>query len=148
MTLLDYFNTPETVLPQELVDGALHVRDAPSVSHQRAVLKFAIALQAHVERNGLGEIFVAPVDVILDPDRPLVLQPDVLFLSAERCDLIEDRLYGAPDLVLEILSPHPRIGRLDERIGWFAEFGVPEYKFASNDEMLTEMGLTRQTEAG
>ena len=126
MTLLEYFDTPETVLPQELIYGRMHVADAPSVSHQRIVLRLAIALNDHVEQHQLGEVLVAPVDVVLDRDRGLVLQPDLLFVSRDHGGQVLDRIYGAPDLVIEVLSPHPRIGRLDERIAWFAEHGVRE----------------------
>lgn len=125
MTLLEYYNTPETVVPQELVDGILHVADAPFVSHQRVVLKLAIALQTHADRAG-GEVLVAPVDVILDERRPLVLQPDLLYLTPERQSLVADRVYGAPDLVVEVLSPRPRIGDLDQKTRWYAQYGVRE----------------------
>jgi Uma2 family endonuclease len=66
------------------------------------------------------------MDVILDAAEGLVVQPDVLFVSSARQDIVMDRVYGAPDLVAEVLSPHPRIGRLDERVGWFARYGVRE----------------------
>lgn len=126
MTLHEYQRTPKTVLPQELVDGVLHVADAPFVAHQRVVFRLARALQEHVEQADSGEVFVAPIDVVLDRDRPLVLQPDLLFIARERSDLVQERIYGAPDLVVEVLSPNPRIGRLEDRIRWFAEYGVRE----------------------
>ena len=56
----------------------------------------------------------------------LILQPDLLFISNARRHILTDRIRAAPDMVLEVLSPHPRIGRLDERIAWFAEYGVRE----------------------
>lgn len=77
-------------------------------------------------RRGAGEVVIAPIDVILDADRPLVLRPDLLFISKDRADIVRERIYGAPDLAIEVLSPHPRIGQLDERIQWFAEYGVRE----------------------
>jgi len=126
MTLLEYFDTPERPLPQELIFGAIRVADAPLVHHQRVVLRLAMVLQAHAEPLALGEVLVAPVDVILDAERALVLQPDLLFVSHERHDIVRERVYGAPDLVVEVLSPHPRIGALDERIRWFATYGVRE----------------------
>lgn len=55
-----------------------------------------------------------------------MLQPDIVFVSHSRRDIVLDRIYGAPDLAIEILSPHPRIGRLDERVQWFAQYGVQE----------------------
>jgi Uma2 family endonuclease len=126
MTLAEYQATSTTVLPQELIYGAFRAADAPLVNHQRAVFRLARAIQAHVEGAGLGEVFVAPIDVILDADRALVLQPDLLFVSRERAEIVRDRIYGPPDLVVEVLSPNPRIGKLDERMSWFAEYGVRE----------------------
>jgi Uma2 family endonuclease len=126
MTLSEYFNTQETTLPQELIYGQVFVADAPFVNHQRVLLKLAVALTDHVERSSAGEVFIAPIDVILDRDRALVVQPDLLFISNDRPFVIEERIYGAPDLVVEILSPHPRIGRIEERIERFVEYGVRE----------------------
>lgn len=126
MTTAEYLATPETVLPAELAFGVLRVADAPAVRHQRMVGELYKALDAHVGARNLGEVLLAPTDVILDYDRALVVQPDLVFVSTERADIVSDRIYGAPDLAIEVLSPHPRVGRLDERVGWFASFGVRE----------------------
>ena len=126
MTIAEYFATPESLIPQELIFGVMRVADAPFVNHQRLVLRLATALQAHAEQTGAGEVFVAPIDVVLDRGRALVLQPDLLFVSAARRDIVRERIYGAPDLVIEVLSPRPRIGDLDERVNWFATYGVGE----------------------
>lgn len=126
MTIAEYFATPETLVPQELIFGVMRVADAPFVNHQRYVLRLATALQTHAEQTYAGEVFVAPIDVVLDPERALVLQPDLLFVSAARRDIVRERIYGAPDLVIEVLSPRPRIGGLDERVNWFARYGVRE----------------------
>ena len=126
MTLAEYFDTPETMLPQELIYGAMRVADAPFVSHQRVVLRLALAMERHVAAEGLGEVFLAPIDVVFDADRALVLQPDLLFVSRQRSDIVRERIYGTPDLVVEVLSPRPRVGELDERVQWFAQYGVRE----------------------
>jgi Uma2 family endonuclease len=126
VTLLEYFNTSETLRPQELIFGAVRVADAPFVNHQRVVLRMALALHAHAEAHSAGEVLTAPIDVILQADPPLVLQPDLVFIADARMDMVRDRIYGAPDIAIEVLSPHPRIGRLDERVNWFAQHGVPE----------------------
>lgn len=128
MTLSEYFATPETKTPQELIYGVLRAADAPFTSHQSAVGDFHLALAPHVRERGLGEVWLSPIDVILDADRqrPLVVQPDLLFVSNERQHIVAERIWGAPDMVLEVLSPHPRIGRLEERIEWFARYGVRE----------------------
>ena len=126
MTIEEYLNTPETVLPRELAFGVMRVADAPVISHQRVVRDLTIALTACAREGRLGEVLPAPVDVILDRARDLVVQPDLVFVSAERSDIVGDRIHGAPDLVVEVLSPHPRIGRLHEKIEWYAHYGVKE----------------------
>jgi Uma2 family endonuclease len=49
-----------------------------------------------------------------------------VFISHARWRIRREKVIGAPDMVLEVLSPHPRIGKLQERIDWFAEYGVRE----------------------
>jgi Uma2 family endonuclease len=126
MTTAEYLQTPETVLPRELVYGVLRAADAPRTQHQRAVFRIARALAEHVEHERLGEVLIAPIDVVLDADRALIVQPDIVFISKERADILTDRIYGAPDVAIEVLSPHPRIGSIHERIDWFARYGVRE----------------------
>jgi Uma2 family endonuclease len=126
MTTLEYLNTPETVLPRELAYGVLRVAEAPTLFHQRVVRDVTVALHTFVREHRLGEVVPAPIDVILDHDAALVVQPDVLFVSSERSHIMGERLVAAPDLVVEVLSPHPRIGRLEERVGWFGKYGVRE----------------------
>jgi Uma2 family endonuclease len=126
MTTAEYLRTEESVLPRELAYGALRVAESPVVSHQRTVGRLYLALAPLVDERGLGEVFLAPMDVILDYDRALVVQPDLLFVSAPRAAIVSDKIHGAPDLVVEVLSPHPRIGKLNEHVGWFARYGVRE----------------------
>jgi Uma2 family endonuclease len=126
MTTGEYLATPETVLPRELAFGVMRVADSPIVPHQRIVRDLTIALTAFVRAHRLGEVLPAPMDVILDRDAHLVVQPDILFVSAEREEIVSDRIHGAPDLVVEVLSPYPRIGRVHEKVEWFARYGVRE----------------------
>lgn len=126
MTTIEYLETPETVLPRELAFGVLRVADSPVVGHQRVVRDLTIALTACAREHRLGEVLPAPMDVILDRDADLIVQPDILFVAAERAGIVSDRIDGAPDLVVEVLSPHPRIGRVHEKIEWFARYGVRE----------------------
>jgi Uma2 family endonuclease len=71
-------------------------------------------------------VLLAPIDVVLDYERALIVQPDLLFVARARTHILKERVLGAPDLVMEVLSPNPRIGALQERIDWFAEYGVRE----------------------
>jgi Uma2 family endonuclease len=126
MTTEEYLATEETVLPRELAYGVLRVADSPSAIHQRLVGRLHLAMAPFVQERRLGEVLLAPMDVVLDSDAALIVQPDLLFVSDERADIVTDRVFGAPDVVVEVLSPMPRIGKLDERVGWFAKYGVRE----------------------
>ena len=126
VTSIEYFDTPESLLPTELAFGTLCVHDAPSSSHQSAVGSFYVALREHVRANDLGKVWVAPLDVVLDEARALIVQPDLLYVSRSRADIARKRIHGAPDLVVEILSPRPRVGDFDRRLEWFAAYGVQE----------------------
>jgi len=126
MTLANYLQTPETVLPQELAFGTLHVADAPLVPHQQAVGRLFLAISAHLDAHPEGTVWLSPIDVILDANRALVVQPDLLVISDNRSSIVADRIYGAPDLVIEVLSPGPRVGSISHRLAWFARYGVRE----------------------
>lgn len=126
MTTAEYLQTPETMLPRELVFGVLRVAEAPRVPHQRIVGKLHLALAPFLQQRRLGEVLLAPTDVILDDAAALVVQPDLVVVSPERASRVTDLVQGAPDLVIEVLSPDPRIGKLQERVGWFARNGARE----------------------
>ncbi len=80
----------------------------------------------HVEQRRLGRVVVSPMDVVLDEPAALVIQPDVLFVANERLDIIRERVWGPPDLVVEVLSP--RTARRDRttKLGWYRQYGVRE----------------------
>ena len=126
LTTSEYLQTAETLRVQELVYGMLRVEESPSPRHQDLLLEIAVLLRVFVGQHRLGSVWIAPLDVILDPRRALVVQPDLFYISNQRRDIITDRIWGAPDLVLEVMSPNPRIGDLQERVGWFREYGVRE----------------------
>jgi Uma2 family endonuclease len=126
MTTNEYLATPETVLPAELAFGVLRVAEAPIVRHQRVVRDLTILLTAFTQEHGLGEVLPAPTDVVLDREQHLVVQPDVLFVAAERRQIVGDHIEGPPDLVVEVLSPRPRVGTIEEKVTWYARYGVRE----------------------
>ncbi len=101
-TYADYLNLPEESR-YEILDGDLLMSPAPTTIHQSIVKKLTRILARILEDSGAGEVFVAPCDVILsDTD---VVQPDVFFVSRERAPIVKERgVFGAPDLVVEVLS--------------------------------------------
>lgn len=122
----EYLRTPEVLVPQELVWGYVREAAAPSAAHQRAVGALYIRLSEHLRATGAGEAWLSPLDVVLDVKRNLVVQPDLSVVLTEHADIVTDRIWGAPDLVVEVMSPHPRIGSVEERLEWFATYGVRE----------------------
>lgn len=121
-----YLRTPETLLPQELVYGYVREAAAPTPAHQRVVGALHIRLWQHLRDTRAGEVWLSPIDVVLDVERDLVVQPDLSVVLTEHADRVSDRIWGAPDLVVEVMSPRPRIGTVEERLEWFAKYGVRE----------------------
>lgn len=126
MTLREYFETPESVMPQELIYGAMRVAESPTPMHQAAVGALYLALHEHVVGLRMGHVWLAPLDVVLDADAPLVVQPDLFVILNGGAATVSEKVFGAPDLVVEVLSPRPRIGDTVERVAWFRDHGVRE----------------------
>ena len=113
----------------EIINGRAFMSPAPELFHQRWARKIFLAIERHVESYKLGEVFFAPVDVVLDEKN--VVQPDVVFVSAPNAGLLERRgIMGPPDLVVEIISASSlRRDRYDKR-ELYARFGVKEFWLA------------------
>jgi len=110
----------------EIDDGKLiPMAPAPDIYHQRLSHKLNKLLSDFVESRQLGEVLYAPVEVVMAEDN--VAQPDVLFIAKENAGIIKARIEGAPDLVVEILSPSSiRRDRYEKR-EQYARFSVKEY---------------------
>lgn len=115
---------PDDGKRRELIDGALHVTPAPTTRHQRIVGRIFNALY-ELERRGLGMALVAPLDVVLDPEN--AFQPDVVFVRQENVARIvrDEGVIGAPDLVVEVLSPTTRRRDVLTKVPTYARLGVP-----------------------
>jgi len=105
ITWQDVQQLPDDGNRYEAIGGELHVTPAPSVRHQRISKRLERALYALVEDAGRGEVLHAPVGVHF-PATEEGVQPDLVVVSAERRGILADPwIRGAPDLVVEILSP-------------------------------------------
>ena len=127
MRTVDYLSTPETTRPRELMYGMVREPPAPFFSHQQLVLVVARLLQDHVDARGLGRVAIAPLDVILDAEAALIVQPDVMFVSTERLSIIRNQIWGAPDLVAEVLSDGNEAYDRGQKLGWYRQYGMREY---------------------
>ena len=133
-TYEDYRHTPEDKR-YELLDGELIMAPAPRTAHQRTSRKIGTRWIHSLRRTTLGELFIAPCDVVLSETD--VVQPDLLFVSKERSHIInEDNIRGAPDLVIEILSPSTAQRDRTLKRTLYALHGVPEYWQADTDAKI------------
>lgn len=99
---------------------------APASQHQRILARIFVQIFANVEKYSLGEAFVAPVDVFFDDEN--VFEPDILFVSKERAEIIrDDGIHGAPDLVIEILSVTSGYHDTKTKKRVYEKYGVKEY---------------------
>ena len=131
LTYEDYRNTPEDER-YELLDGELVMSEAPRIVHQRANVKLVSRMERFVEEGDLGEVFHAPTDVVLS--ETAVVQPDLLFVSNERMHVITPAgVQGAPDLVVEILSPATAERDRGYKRALYARNGVKEYWIVGTD---------------
>ena len=130
-TYADYCLTPDDER-YELLDGELVMSPSPNRAHQRIDAKLGWRLAQFVEERDLGEVFSAPFDVVLSDTN--VVQPDLLFVSKEQAYIVtEDNIRGAPDLVVEIISPSTIERDRSFKRALYARYGVREYWLVDPD---------------
>ena len=125
-TYEDYLTTPADER-YELLDGDLIMVPAPNIKHQRVQLELATQLSQFIKNRALGELLIAPCDVVLSDTT--IVQPDLLFVSREREHLLSDgeKVRGAPDLAVEILSPSSADKDRGIKRDLYGRHGVTEY---------------------
>jgi len=103
-TYQDYLNLPDDGKRYEVINGELIIVAAPNTLHQIASGNLEFALRTFLTKHKIGKIFDAPIDVVLSDNN--VVQPDILFIAKNNYHIItEKNISGAPDLIIEILSP-------------------------------------------
>lgn len=123
-TYEDYAALPDDGNRYEVIEGELVMAPAPRTTHQRCTANLILIVGQHVKSQGLGEIFPAPCDVVLDNRN--VLQPDLIFVSKARSKVVTElNLQGAPDLAVEILSPSSLRRDRIQKMRIYARHGVP-----------------------
>ena len=136
-TYEDYLMTPDDQR-YELIEGDLIMTPSPVPYHQWLLKNIAFDLEKFVREKKMGKIFYAPCDVYLDNEN--VLQPDILFISKERLNIIgEKNIQGAPDLVIEILSESSAYRDMVKKKKLYAQFGVKEYWIIDPGEKTVEI---------
>jgi len=127
----------ETNLPVELWNGEIVMSPAPHPDQGRIVGQFYKRLDRYVEENGLGEVLLSPVDVVLTQKR--VVQPDVLFISKARLGIVKNYIEGVPDLAMEVISETSWQRDRIQKKALYEQFGLPEYWIVDPDGETIEV---------
>ena len=142
-TVTDYMSMPDGKRYQ-LLDGEMVPALSPTTRHPTILGRLSIALHDAVNANQSGRVWYAPLDVILsDYD---VVQPDLLFVSNARENIVtEANVQGAPDLVVEILSPATAQHDREYKRTLYSRHGVREYWLVDPEEDVVEVWTESET---
>jgi Uma2 family endonuclease len=123
VTLEEFMLNPEVNI--ELIDGYVVQEPTPTYEHQRLSVELVVGIAIQLKQSNKGEIVTAPMDVFMGDN---VVQPDLLFISAERLNIIEGgKIKGAPDVVFEIISPSNAYSDTKIKFDIYERFCVKEY---------------------
>src|SRR5688572_26481828 len=89
LTVEEYLGGRESLRPRELAFGVLREPPAPFYSHQAIVTRLTAKLYEHVDAHQSGMVCVSPIDVVLDRERALVVQPDIIFIAHDRRHIVD-----------------------------------------------------------
>ena len=125
-TAYDY-SLLEEGAPFQLINYDLIMSPSPVLLHQLLLIKLIRLVSDFLEAsNNEGILAVAPMDVKFDDGN--ILQPDIFYITAERKEeVVKDRIEGAPDLIIEILSPSNAYYDLRQKKDIYEKYGVKEY---------------------
>jgi Uma2 family endonuclease len=135
-TYRDYLTWPDDER-WEIMDGiAYNMSPAPAVTHQRISRNFEVFLVNELQlKKKECEVFDAPTDVVFDEYN--VVQPDV-FVVCDKTKITEDNIQGAPDLIVEVISPSTSLKDRREKKKLYEKFGVKEYLIIYPEDELVE----------
>jgi Uma2 family endonuclease len=123
-TVDDYLRLPEGTRA-ELIEGELYMSPSPKIRHQRVVSNLHLALRQFAEAKKLGMVLDSPMDVHLPSGD--VVQPDVIFVAEARRAILVDWIRGAPDLLVEVISPESSERDRIVKRHLYEQNGVREY---------------------
>lgn len=125
LTAHEFYQMPETMQPMQLLDGEIIQLTGPTLEHQDVVLNIGTLFKAKRKTFG-GRVYIAPVDVELsDVDVP---QPDALWIAPNSPTvMLKRRIIGAPDLIVEVLSPSTAELDRTRKFRLYERHGVQEY---------------------
>jgi Uma2 family endonuclease len=144
-TYADLLRLPEDGLRHEIIDGEHVVNASPNLYHQDVSKRLVFELMVQVEITGRGKVYPAPTDVYFTETNVLV--PDILVVvAANRAVLGTAKVEGAPDLVVEILSPSTERNDRKAKLALYRRHGVREYWIVDPDEKVVEQRVLERGE--
>lgn len=136
-TYADYLKTPEGGKFQ-LIAGEIIEMTSPTPYHQRIVSRLATIFNNFILKENIAELFVAPLDVYFSDTE--TYQPDILILLNESFSKMkENKIEGAPDLIVEVLSPSTAYYDLKHKKSIYEKNGVKEYWIVDPIEKTVEI---------
>ncbi len=138
-TYEDYCRLPDDGWIYEILEGELHLSPAPLTRHQKLILNLSATFWTYNNQHNFGEVLIAPTDVIL-PGLTSPVQPDIVVVLRRHLEIVKDeRIEGAPDLVVEILSPWNWNVDRQKKFRIYAKAGVPEYWIIDPEKRTIEL---------
>ena len=135
-----YLAMPEMKQRYSILDGELVMAASPNPPHQTIVLEIALKLAPFVRERQLGRVFVAPLDIVIRREPLRTRQPDVMFIGREQRSIIGPQVIeGAPDLVIEVLSPTNTRRELQGKLDDYRTIGVREAWVVSPEARTVEV---------
>ena len=111
--------------PYQLIQAKLVFMQSPTNNHQAILMRLSASLFNFVEQYKLGQVRFAPLDVKFDEHN--IFQPDLMFISIKRSSIIKKWIFGAPDFIVEILSPSTEKYDREKKMPIYARYEVLEY---------------------
>ena len=143
-TYEDYRQLPDDGYRYEVINGVLLMSPPPRTRHQDVCGELAFAMRMFTRNEQQGKVYEAPIEVIL-PGIATPVQPDILFIRTERLGIVgSTRIEGAPDLIVEILSPGNWLTDRREKFRAYEAAGVQEYWIVDPDRRTIEVYVLRE----
>jgi Uma2 family endonuclease len=135
-TYRDLENFPEDGKRREIIGGELFVAAAPTTRHQRLVIELILLIGNFLKKNPIGSVFVAPTEVVFDELDSV--EPDIfVVLKESRAEITEKRVIGAPDWIIEVLSPSNSEYDLETKRKLYSRYGVLYWVVSPAEETIT-----------
>jgi Uma2 family endonuclease len=126
LTYQEYLAGPEIKARYDIIDGEMVMAPAPSLNHQTISRRILSRIDRFVTEYELGEVWFAPLDIIVQTDPLRTRQPDLLFVSNDNRGILGEIINGGPDLIVEILPPSNRRSDIESKLVDYAGLAVRE----------------------